>query len=454
MFLTLGVVASVVALAACSSTPAAAPTAAPKPAAPAATSAPAAPAAPTTAAAAPATAAAPTTAAAGQPAAATGAPTKIGVLTPLSPPGDTGAGQLIVRGAELAVDYINQRMGSDWVKTNSLPGPIQLVKGDDAGTPAVGVTAFRKMVQEDHVAGVVGQFHSSVTVALMPVAEQLKVPMFSSQSSDTSITSKHMMYTFQTHAITSDRAAVVANFIAANTDKFKKIAIVAENTDYGTGNIDALKPLLAKISGVTYKDWVFDNKSTDLSPLLLQVKQFDPDLIYNLGVGAPAYLIVKQSYDVGLMPKAYQLISYDLPIRPEFWQNLGDKGKGIIFVSYYHPQQKLTDAGKWFQTAYQQKYNEAAPYSAFQGFGNTVILAQAINQANSTDGAAIVKTLETGKFTNWNASPVNFPEAAGVDWHRVKIPMLLLQYTATNQDFTKAAIVFPQDMKTGNVTKP
>ncbi len=345
-------------------------------------------------------------------------------------------------------------MGTDWVKANPLPGPIDLIKGDDAGTPAVGVTAFRKMVQEDHVAGVVGQFHSSVTVALMPVAEPLKVPMFSSQSSDTSITSKHMMYTFQTHAITSDRAAVVANFIAANTDKFKKIAIVAENTDYGTGNIDALKPLLDKISGVTYKDWVFDNKSTDLSPLLLQVKQFDPDLIYNLGVGAPAYLIVKQSYDVGLMPKAYQLISYDLPIRPEFWQNLGDKGKGIIYVSYYHPQQKLTDAGKWFQTAYQQKYNEAAPYSAFQGFGNTVILAQAINQANSTDGAAIVKALETGKFTNWNASPVNFPEAAGVDWHRVKIPMLLLQYTATNQDFTKATIVFPQDMKTGDVTKP
>ncbi len=448
LVLTLGAAVSVVVLAACSSAPAAAPTAAAKPAAPAATTAPAAPAAPTTGA-----PAAPTTAAAGQPAAATGAPTKIGVLTPLSPPGDTGAGQLIVRGAELAVDYINQRMGPNWVSTNPLPGPIELVKGDDAGTPEIGVAAFRKMVQSDHVAGVVGQYHSSVTVALMPIAEQLKVPMLSSQSSDTSISSKHMMYTFQTHAITSDRAQVVADFIAANTDKFKKIAIVAENTDYGTGNVDSIKPLLAKINGVTYKDWVFDNKSTDLSPLLLQVKQFDPDLIYNLGVGAPAYLIVKQSYDVGLMPKAYQLISYDLPIRPEFWQNLGDKGKGIIFVSYYHPQQQLTDAGKWFQAAYQKKYNEAAPYSAFQGFGNTVMLAQAINQANSTDGAAIVKAMETGKLTNWNASPVNFPEAPGVDWHRVKIPMLLLQYTAANQDFTKATIVFPQNMKTGDVKK-
>ena len=36
-------------------------------------------------------------------------PIKIGVLTPLSPPGDAGAGQLIVRGAKMAVEEINGR---------------------------------------------------------------------------------------------------------------------------------------------------------------------------------------------------------------------------------------------------------------------------------------------------------------------------------------------------------
>ncbi len=449
--LQLLIVGALTTLVAACSTPAAAPTAAPTAAAkPAATTAPAAPAA-TPAAAAPTSAAAAAPTAASAP--AKGTPTKIGVLTPLSPPGDTGAGQLIVRGAELAVDYINGRVGSNWVTTSNLPGPIQLVEGDDAGTPEKGVAAFRKMVTDDKVVGVVGQVHSSVTMALLPLADQAKIPLFSSQSSDTRISSEHHDYVFQTHAITQDRAAAVSQFIQANTDKFKKIAIIAETTDYGTGNIEEIKPLLDKIPGVTHKEWTFDNKSTDLSPLLLQVKQFDPDLIYNLGVGAPAYLIVKQSYDVGLMPKAYQLISYDLPIRPEFWQNLSDKGKGIIFVSYYHPAQAMTDAGKWFADAYQKKFNEAAPYSALQGFGNTVLLAQAINPAGSTDGPAVVKALETGKLTNWNASPVNFPRADGVDWHRVQIPILLLQYTDTNQDFSKATILSPANMKNGDVKK-
>src|SRR5215831_17913224 len=39
------------------------------------------------------------------------APIKIGVLTPLSPPGDATAGQFIVRGAKMAVDEINGQGG-------------------------------------------------------------------------------------------------------------------------------------------------------------------------------------------------------------------------------------------------------------------------------------------------------------------------------------------------------
>ena len=39
------------------------------------------------------------------------APVKIGVLTPLSPPGDASGGQFIVRGAKMAAEDINARGG-------------------------------------------------------------------------------------------------------------------------------------------------------------------------------------------------------------------------------------------------------------------------------------------------------------------------------------------------------
>ena len=54
-------------------------------------------------------------------------PVKIGVLTPLSPPGDAAAGQLIVRGAKMAAEDINARGGV-------LGGrKIELVVEDDSG---------------------------------------------------------------------------------------------------------------------------------------------------------------------------------------------------------------------------------------------------------------------------------------------------------------------------------
>ena len=301
------------------------------------------------------------------------------------------------------------------------------------------------------MAGVAGQFHSSVTLAMAPIADQLRVPTFSTQSSDVKITADHHPFVFQTHTITSDRAAAVADFI--KTSGFKKVAMVGESTDYGTGNIDALKEALQGATGVETRDWTFDNRTTDISPLLLQVKAFGPDLIYNLGVGAPAYLMVTQGYETGLLPATPMLISYDLPIRPEFWQNLGDQGKNIIFVVYYHPQEKLTEAGAWMQGEYQRRFNEPALYSSFAAFGNVLELAQAINQACSVDGQAIARALESGSFTTWNLTGVNFPPAEGADYHRIKQPLLLLQYTQTNQDYARAPIVYPPEMKTADVQK-
>jgi hypothetical protein len=80
-------------------------------------------------------------------------------------------------------------------------------------------------------------------------------------------------------------------------------------------------------------------------------------------------------------------------------------------------------------------------------------VAEAVNQACSTDGTALARTLENGKFTTWNLTGVSFPPAEGVDYHRIVQPLLMLQYVQTNQDYAKASIVYPPNMKTADVQK-
>src|SRR5437016_12663149 len=78
-------------------------------------------------------------------------PLKIGVLTPLSPPGDASAEQFIVRGAKMGAEDVNARGGI-------LGGrKVELVVEDDAGTPEKGVAGFRKLVTQDQVVAVIGQ---------------------------------------------------------------------------------------------------------------------------------------------------------------------------------------------------------------------------------------------------------------------------------------------------------
>src|SRR5215472_2881116 len=160
-------------------------------------------------------------------------PVKMGVLTPLSPPGDAAAGQFIVRGAKMGADEVNARGGV-------LGGrKIEVVIEDDAGTPEKGAAGFRKLATQDQAVGVIGQFHSSVLTAVQALAEQFKVPVFSTQASARQITERHLNYTFRTHVINPDRVQLWNRWIKDRG--FKRVALIAENTDYGVGLVEETK---------------------------------------------------------------------------------------------------------------------------------------------------------------------------------------------------------------------
>src|SRR5213593_908249 len=160
-------------------------------------------------------------------------PVKIGVLTPLSPPGDAAAGQFIVRGAKMGAEDVNARGGV-------LGGrKIELVIEDDAGTPEKGAAGIRKLATQDQVVAVLGQFHSSVMLAVQALAEQFKIPVFATQASARTLTEKHLSYTFRTHVIDPDRVQLWNRWIMERG--FKRVALIAENTDYGVGLVEETK---------------------------------------------------------------------------------------------------------------------------------------------------------------------------------------------------------------------
>ncbi len=370
-------------------------------------------------------------------------PVNIGVLTPLSPPGDASAGQFIARGAKMAADDVNARGGV-------LGGrKVELVIEDDSGTPEKGAAGFRKLATQDQVVAVVGQFHSSVMTAVQALAEQFQIPVFSTQASARSLTEQHLNYTFRTHVIDPDRARLWNQWIKERG--FKRVAVIAENTDYGVGLVEETKTLFKTMDvKADLKTTIFDRAVVDLTPQLLEIKSWNPDVILNVGVGTPVYLIIKQAYDVGLFPGVPMLVSYDLPARPEFWKNLADKGNYLVFIAYYHPAMKLTARGEAMRKKYREQFKEDPVYGALNGYAQVLLLADALNAAKSDKGEDLVKALLANRFEGWNAT-ISFARGEGPYWQQWTPPMLFMQYTKVEMPFADAKIVFPAEFKTGDL---
>jgi branched-chain amino acid transport system substrate-binding protein len=102
---------------------------------------------------------------------------KIGVIQPL-----TGSvaynGKTDVNGSTLAVEERNAKGGV-------LGKKIELVIEDGSCNPAKSVNAAEKLIQRDKVAALSGAFCSSATAAVMPVAENYKIPLVTGVSSAT-----------------------------------------------------------------------------------------------------------------------------------------------------------------------------------------------------------------------------------------------------------------------------
>src|SRR5712675_1847371 len=102
-------------------------------------------------------------------------PIVFGVITPLSPPGETSLGQQVKRGSEIAVEYLNEKGGV-------LGRKVALSIQDSAGKNEAGVAAYRRLVSNEKAVAVFGFIHSGVNIAVNEVAKEMGVPTMGTQT--------------------------------------------------------------------------------------------------------------------------------------------------------------------------------------------------------------------------------------------------------------------------------
>src|SRR5437870_5835528 len=128
-------------------------------------------------------------------------PIKVGWVGPLSPPGGYAEGALMKQAAEVAADELNAKGGV-------LGRPIQVIFVDTRGKPEEGTAAAERLISQEKVVAITGEFHSSVFLAEMEVAHKAGIPIIAVDVWALKITAKGYPEVFR---VAPNQALIAAN---------------------------------------------------------------------------------------------------------------------------------------------------------------------------------------------------------------------------------------------------
>ncbi|HEU5109645.1 MAG TPA: ABC transporter substrate-binding protein, partial [Micromonosporaceae bacterium] len=199
-------------------------------------------------------------------------------------------GQWEWKGAKLAADEWNGKGGINGRQ-------IQLDVFDDQGDPTVGTNLARKISSEGYLA-MIGTAESAVTVAMIPILQQAKIPNITSGQSPAIVAAKSP-FAFLNGPTSTTYDETLAKYLVDGKG-LKKIALITNNGSFGKGERDAFTKALAARGVTPVDDQIVTTDQKDFSAALTSIRQKAPDVLFVGTEEVEAGLIVKQARELGL----------------------------------------------------------------------------------------------------------------------------------------------------------
>ncbi len=311
---------------------------------------------------------------------------KIGLVAALS--GQSAkSGEAITRGLTIAIDEINARGGV-------LGKPIELISRDDESNPGKGLTAARELVQREGVAAIIGGLDTPVSFAIVPFANQMKVPFVGPWAAGTGITfnGAEENYIFRVSAVDEYVDEAITEYLITRYGA-KKPGMILINNPWGESNEKGLTKALEKRNMDHAGIEKFESTDIDVTPQLTRLKNAGADSLFLVANVAPSAQVVKSLDRMGW---DVPIASHWGPAGGRFTELAGPSGEKVHFIQTYSFTGELNAKGQAVLDALQERFPEIksiADVTPAVGIANAydamLLLSAAIEKAGSTDGPAI-----------------------------------------------------------------
>ena len=307
---------------------------------------------------------------------------KLGFIGPISG-GNAKQGLGARNGFLLAIEQAN---ASDY------PFQVEGVALDDASDPQTGVSAALKLVNDPDMVAAIGHWNSPVALATMPIFNRFQMPMIVWGAISPKITEQNLPEITRVTPTLVTENKPLAEW-AAKTLGAKKIAIIADTSDYGTANTEAFDKFFTESGGtITSKD-LFPVGTVDFRTTLTKIREAAPDAVYFGGVIAEAGILRKQMVEVGLKVPMIGISGfYD----PEFIKLAGPAAEGAM-VSY--PASQTNPKLDKMNADYKARAfaEDTSPYTKY-AYDATNILLAAIKDKGIEDKEALAKAIRAIEY--------------------------------------------------------
>lgn len=339
---------------------------------------------------------------------------KLGIVAPMSGP-NARYGAFSMHGAELAVKDINAAGGIDGRK-------IELFNADSQGTPVEGVSATRRLIDEDEVSYVIGDVSSSVTLAMQPVAEDAGVLLLNAASSNPKITYGAgvggFKWTYRNYPTDENRALIVAKY-AAEQRGFTKFAVLSVDSDYGRSAITFTRKYLPEFKGEILSEDYYKEGEVDFRSVLAKIRDNGAQAIIMYGLADTTPIIARQMVEIGLAGKVTLIGNGEFNTAKTI-SAAPAALEGAVEAAAWLPAYD-SPASKAFVEKFTTEYKEAPNNHAYVHWDTVNLLAKAIKEAGTPDREKVREALSKIKYT----SPVG--EVTFDDHNQARLPMILLQ---------------------------
>jgi branched-chain amino acid transport system substrate-binding protein len=368
---------------------------------------------------------------------------KMGVLAPVQMP----VGQGIINAAKLAAEEINASGGI-------LGKKIELVIGDTESKPEKGVTAMKKLVLEDKVDVLVGEYNSGVALAIQPFLSGYKIIFIGTGVASPDLTNNvkkdyaKNKYFFR-DMINADRQQQWAfKFLKEyvnGTLGYKKFAILGENAKWTEDYAPNLKKALEGIGLEVPFIERFDVDIKDFSPIFSKIKSLNVQWIAQIVSHAASIPMVKAWADNKPAPMGcVNVTSMD----SKFWEMTGGACLGEVTYNMI-ARAPLTDRTIPFWDNYVKKFGTNPVYPSGFTYDSVYMLAEAIKQKKSVKSDDLVTGMEEISFKGVIHQETSFDKQTH-DLLEGRYVMPMVQWQAGG----KQVVFWPDQFKVGAYMKP